>query len=218
VAAGRDRQLQIMLVCKDLNWVHIPKTGGWWVISALQMRGQNPDLTRPHKSLSDLPVEIQNRPSYFVVRNPFDWYESFWSYLCERKKIRHVWTGANAESEETLTEDQRFYWSVGDMTFRECVYEMSRYRSFSGWVDRVAYRSSGERATPVRFDNLRMSVAKILRPKNPMSARRFVKWCKSSEKVNTSSHDGVCWDSGMVAHVMSVDSRIVKEFGFVPPQ
>jgi hypothetical protein len=205
-----------MIVCKSLNWVHIPKTGGWWVIDALTRVRQNPDLTRPHKSLADLPLELQNRPSYFVVRNPWDWYESFWSYLCARKKIRHLWTGAEESKTESLTEDQKFYWSVGDMDFRTCVFEMGKYRSFSSWMDRVAFRSDGTRAVPVLFDRLRSNVEVILRPAGSIDKRRFKSWCRTSGKINTSSHEGVVWERDMEDYVALVDRPVIHEFGFEP--
>jgi hypothetical protein len=73
-----------MLVASRLVFVHVPRTGGWFIRRAL---GHHLELdpTAPklpaHASYDELPAEFRNRPAFCVVRNPWDWYVSWYHYV-----------------------------------------------------------------------------------------------------------------------------------------
>jgi len=76
-----------LLVASQLVFVHIPRTGGRFVEGVLrehlELDGGAPRLAG-HASYNELPVEFRDRPGFCLVRNPWDWYVSWYHYVVNR--------------------------------------------------------------------------------------------------------------------------------------
>ena len=76
-----------MLVTSGLVFVHIPRTGGVFIREALQRHGES-ESSAPrfatHASYEELPAEFRDRPAFCVVRNPWDWYVSWYHHTVRR--------------------------------------------------------------------------------------------------------------------------------------
>jgi hypothetical protein len=94
-----------MIVCEQFVFVHVPKTGGAWVRGILKTHRHRDwylQERRAHTPSSDAP---EGRPVLGVVRNPWDWYVSYYFY-CHRAfqsrsgpfppSRRDAWTAALA--------------------------------------------------------------------------------------------------------------------------
>jgi hypothetical protein len=70
-----------MLVTQDLVFVHIPRTGGSFIRSVLGAHLPADSHAPPfatHARYGELPKELRDRPAFCVVRNPWDWYVSWY--------------------------------------------------------------------------------------------------------------------------------------------
>jgi hypothetical protein len=75
-----------MIVSKYFVFVHFPKSGGSFVRKVLRETAPHEWGLREHawhKKLSTLPSELRMLPVIGYVRNPFDWYVSWYAYLRE---------------------------------------------------------------------------------------------------------------------------------------
>jgi hypothetical protein len=70
-----------MLVAREFVFIHIPRTGGSFVRSVLAGHIP-PDPDAPafatHAAYRELPPELRDRPAFCIVRNPWDWYVSWY--------------------------------------------------------------------------------------------------------------------------------------------
>jgi hypothetical protein len=79
-----------MLVTDSFVFVHIPKTGGSFVDSVI--RDHLPVIEHDvgkHTPYGDLPARWHHLPGFYVVRNPWDWYVSWYHYRGQRARRRN---------------------------------------------------------------------------------------------------------------------------------
>jgi hypothetical protein len=113
-----------MLVTDDFVFVHIPKTGGSFVQTVLRDHLSVIDHHEAidhgawsHAPYSSLPAQWRDLPAFCVVRNPWDWYVSWFHYQLERGPRRRpradgqdpwgkraVWEGALRSGEADFKE------------------------------------------------------------------------------------------------------------------
>lgn len=62
-------------------FLHIQKTGGTWVRLALEASGvQTSQVGYPHTDYLHSIEVSPGSPRFTIIRNPYDWYLSFWAY------------------------------------------------------------------------------------------------------------------------------------------
>jgi hypothetical protein len=66
----------------DLVFIHVPKTGGKWVMEAMKRAGiefgYTPGRSSPHPTLDE--IDTRGRFAFAFVREPFAWYRSIWAH------------------------------------------------------------------------------------------------------------------------------------------
>jgi len=110
-------------------FIHLMKTGGWTVISALDhAKLHRGTIGRDHDPACLLPLPTHPRPFVFVfVRHPLTWYRSYWAY-----RMQAAW---QVHPEQPITGWQTF----GSVLDHEC-----RSDDFETWVRNVlAYVPEG---------------------------------------------------------------------------
>ena len=69
-------------------FLHLPKTGGHFIRKTLQTVYRGSVLRRAyHISISEIPEQYRHLPKMGFIRNPWDWYVSWYSYgqkICEK--------------------------------------------------------------------------------------------------------------------------------------
>jgi len=142
-------------------YYHIPKTGGSWFILNCQANikeeiylGDDPHWTKDmfkedkNKSLWN---NIKDLPSVAFVRNPIDWYMSYWSHKCKEgwAKDRNVWwyntyLGKDFNDIKYILrqEDCRKH-SMWLLDYTETKYDVQKFRNFPknniGNYSKIAY-------------------------------------------------------------------------------
>ena len=66
-----------VLITPDFVFVHVPKTGGTWVRGMIPAEWRIAEL-ETHREHDRVPPEYTDLPVLAFVRNPWDWYVSFW--------------------------------------------------------------------------------------------------------------------------------------------
>lgn len=72
-----------MHITKDFVFIHIPKTGGTAVTTTIKQEYRRLKHTSPHESIHNVKVTL---PILAFVRNPYDWYVSWYHALQQRPK------------------------------------------------------------------------------------------------------------------------------------
>lgn len=106
---------------------HIPKTGGTWVVKCCMAAGMTmhrakaPGFHEGHCLPQQLlPPNYRLWPGFCLVRNPTDWYQSFWRFYSLPKN-----------------KTQEGQWHVGNLCLDPSSYSLDE------WVERVCEQSPG---------------------------------------------------------------------------
>ena len=97
-----------MLITDDFVFAHIPKTGGEFMQAVIRRHfrlRQAFEGHDSHRSLEDLPAEHRGKPVFALLRNPWAWYVSWFSYCAERgdnPEFRHNAVGEPPDFADTL--------------------------------------------------------------------------------------------------------------------
>ena len=73
-----------MLVTNDFILVHVPKTGGTFLNDII---AKHCDVLyrKLHVTLADAPPEYRDLPALAFIRNPWDWYVSFYHFMRQKE-------------------------------------------------------------------------------------------------------------------------------------
>ena len=89
-----------MLVTDSFVFLHIPKTGGGFIQSVigehLPVQDHEAAIEHPtwsHEPYDSLPARWRHLPAFCVLRNPWDWYVSWFHYQRERGPYRRATDG-----------------------------------------------------------------------------------------------------------------------------
>jgi Sulfotransferase domain len=106
-----------MLVTDRFVFLHIPKTGGTFIQTILRDHLPfTPHGLSTHAPHRDLPAEWQRLPVVCVVRNPWDWYVSWYHWALQRAETR---TRPRRAPQKRAVWEQML--DSGRATFREAV-------------------------------------------------------------------------------------------------
>jgi hypothetical protein len=115
-----------MLVASQVVFVHIPRTGGGFIKGVLrehlEVDARAPRLST-HASYDDLPVEFRDRPGFCMVRNPWDWYVSWYHHTIKQER-RFERLG----SDDPKGANWQALFAGGQSTFKETVTRMCEGR------------------------------------------------------------------------------------------
>lgn len=70
-----------MILGKDFNFIHIMKTGGTWAQRACEQVPGRILAKETHREYDTLSVEDARKPTYALVRNPWDWHVSLYHHM-----------------------------------------------------------------------------------------------------------------------------------------
>jgi len=103
-------------------YVHLPKTGGWFVRNVLEKQGLNRgEVGREHDPANLIYGKNGKRPFTFIfIRHPVEWYRSYWAY-----RAMNDW---RISPHQPITGWQLF----GSVLDNDC-----RSNDFQTWVDNV---------------------------------------------------------------------------------
>jgi FkbM family methyltransferase len=116
-----------VLVTEGFVFVHIPRTGGSFIQTVM---GEHLDVLDQsdytHTPYDELPERWRDLPAFCVIRNPWDWYVSFFHYAIRSPEKRSAQLrNPPAPGREGLMRDKRAVWEdvlqSGQASFDEAV-------------------------------------------------------------------------------------------------
>lgn len=105
-----------MLTTRYFVFLHVQKTGGKFIkrVCEEQLPAEwfIPNSARPHGTIRQIPPECEGLPVFAAMRNPWDWYVSWYHFTCQRER----WA---ADYEDPS--DWRWAFDSGRATFKQAV-------------------------------------------------------------------------------------------------
>lgn len=217
-----------MLIARDFVFLHVPKTGGTFVQQTILdfMSAETSSFT--HAPYSELPATARKLPGFYIVRNPWDWYVSWYHYWRERGAERppdRLWRrGWKAAAWELLDFGQA---SFAEFTTRACMGEFDTARMFPGfdcagldlyscYLRSIVGEALGrDDYAALRYERLRGDVRMYLRDRADVG-RDLLRALRTDPALRTSEHDPypVYFDDGLRRLVGDKTRWICAGFGY----
>jgi hypothetical protein len=196
-----------VIVAKKFIFIHFPKTGGKFIEAAIMdyapvswdAKLAGDIKSDPHLSALDVPKKYDHLPKFSIVRNPFDWYVSWFHY--HREKMA---------DQDFLKASRHGHWH-----FERAV---PNYIAEFGGYSALCRRKFGSNLDAVllgRFENLRNDTLELLsRFVNVPDALRDK--LLRGDKVNTSTHDRYksYYSSELRSYIEEMDEQALSCFGY----
>ncbi len=84
-----------MLITKEFIFIHLPKTGGQFLKGFCQKNLPKDWILKhevgKHQGLGAIPNEYRNLPKFSLIRNPWDWYVSWYHYEQRVQSNNSTW-------------------------------------------------------------------------------------------------------------------------------
>lgn len=196
-----------MICCPRFVFVHLPKTGGTWIGETLRHAPSSWQLTfcAAHQALLDVPKIYCNVSAFAFVRNPWDWYVSwysFWNNYADSNRSARF----NAEEQRRIT--------IARQPFHQAVKSIAAEGfSLAQHHDRIV----GARSVSMgRFENLRHELIRLLDEHGCKPGSDLRDRILSSRPIRVSRHRH--WRdyyTRATAELVALqESRIIERYGY----
>jgi hypothetical protein len=151
------------LILPHSVFLHVPKTGGTWCRSAIRRAGiphfesgwkHESPYFRAHHPLDRVRAVAGNRFLFGFVRDPLDWWRSFWGY-----RMRHGWGRHPVDHSCRADEFDLFMRNVAER--------------LPGWCSSMYRQFVGPRHQPIHFVGLFENLANDLIEALRLAGERF---------------------------------------------
>lgn len=205
-----------MILTTRFVFIHVPRTGGTFV-RQLFLEAAPPEwhsrILEGHPGACDIPAELHHLPRIAVVRNPFDWYVSWFHYMLQ--------IGGNPIFEAVAP-------SAGDPDFKRCIRDLlelpvtrffpvpeeGRCLSFS-WYFHHLLGEDLEAVRIARFENLRQELARVFASVVALP-EPFARRIAEAPPANPSHRERYrsYYDADLVRAVEHADRPLLDRFGY----
>lgn len=208
-----------MVITDNFVFIHMPKTAGQFVRDTLLEIVPGAQKQADHQLRSNLSSEHAELPVFGFVRNPWDWYVSWYHYFQEFHKhpiFRHYSDNGSKDFKTTVTRLLYF-----EERTENPVDQLSSKFDFGFYTWRLRHlfsRQDGDfnDVTFGRFENLVDDLFDQLDKHGVQLDKRIKKDVKKKPKFNTSKHDDyrTYYDSELVDLVAKRETLFIEKFGY----
>ncbi len=206
-----------MILTTRFVFIHIPRTGGTFVRQLFLQSAPVDWQTRileGHPGVNEIPPEFRQLPRIAVVRNPFDWYVSWFHYMLQigGNPIFDAAASPAAPPDFRRTIANLLELPVG--RFFPDVSDRCRRISFS-WYFSYLLGGDLESVRFARFENLREELAKAFASAAELPAA-FRRTIADAPPVNLSQRDRYrsYYDAELVRAVEESDRLLLEGFAY----
>jgi hypothetical protein len=205
-----------VLITPHFVFVHLPKTGGTFIERIcrehLKIEHETPNI---HEPVGAIPPEYSELPVFTLIRNPWDWYVSWWHHA---RQFEPFW-GWEEVRDLPFPDAVRLACGIGLTSSAHWATTMRKFDcDYYSMLWQRTFRAQQRRGLEVevgRQENLRGDFLSFLdRHRVPGDAlRRAV---LHAEPVNPSQHDGYrdYYDDALRNLVSEKARRIVRTYGY----
>lgn len=207
-----------MILSDHFVFVHVPKTGGTFVrdlCNAFAPADWHVTILPNHPSVREIPNEYKTLPRLGFVRNPFDWYVSWYFYLKETggnpifDRISKRGTRGLKDSLMTLLETKpgEFF----DLEPSRCADLTLSY----SWYLLYLFDNDLDSVLLGKFEHLRSDVIRLFGSICPLPVS-FVEAVQQGPKINVSRRGDYrdYYDKELQVAIQSSDQTILDRFGY----
>lgn len=203
-----------MIIGRDYIFLHVPKTGGTWIRTALRLSGTVEQEFKDHHHFCDLPADVQASPRrvFAFVRNPWDWYMSLYthyhhSYLKSRNEFSLKYRGTDVHSFLVA----RFGGSLGQM-----LEHLREDESQAGSLEKLS-KGCGDIALFRYEDGLADCLLRFLGPSmNEQAILKIEKMRDSRFNSHFQHREPVTFTPELDLLVRAREALIIDRFGYSP--
>ena len=204
-----------MILSKRFVFLHLPKTGGSFV-RELCVHHAPPEwecrLFDDHPTIREIPPEYRHLPVFGFVRNPYDWYVSWYYYLKKRGDndfFNQASNNGGRGFKDTML--AAFEADIGALYGFECQFSDSAYGCYMNYV----FGNDLDQLQIGTFERLREDLYRIWSSmvELPVEMKRQI---TDFPKVNESQrgHYRKYYDAELRAVIESKDSEVLDHFGY----
>ena len=209
-----------MIISKHFVFIHFPRTGGRFIRKMFNLfapRRWEAELLGEHMHVSDIPPTHQQLPRFGFVRNPYDWYVSWYFFhmnVWRNELFNEISDNGKKDFKSTLI-------TGCEMDYRKLFkddYDPDKYGSIGGYTAYLLAMFGGDldNVRLGRFENLRNDFLSIISDiiELPTLLKYGVNWYP---KVNKSphSHYSEYYDDELREIIAEKDKMMLDRFGYV---
>jgi hypothetical protein len=197
-----------MLVTPQFVYLHTMKTGGHWARGVLlRCPGPVRNITGrgQHRGLLEIPEDLRDRPVIVFVRNPWDWWVSYFFFLKQRPPPGHRAMGMKRfpATPEGVVDALRAFMEAS---------QSQQWRMVADDHDRVP-----DHVHVVRFENLRDGLRNALEAVGVEISPRLAQAIETRAPLNRTKHEHYSTyfvEQEHVALLATHEAKIIERFGY----
>lgn len=207
-------QYSPMILSKYFVFIHIPKTGGSFVREVCRQAPADWSVVMldNHPTRRDIPASHQHLPVFGLVRNPFDWYVSWYHYLRQHKNdpfFNKISQNGTLEFKATILAATQV--DIGRMFGFPCQFSGSAYGCYINYM----FGNDLETIAIGKMESLRSDLLRILRSTTALTPE-LEQQIRQLPVINRSKHAPYreYYDEELRKHVLTIDRPVLERFGY----
>lgn len=220
-----------MIVCRHFVLLHVAKTGGTWLARSVLLPHAPAEwalreVAPKHGGIADIPADAATAPRFAFVRDPWDWYVSWWAFHRRIYHDRDYADGLGAAFFGDANDGDhvnRDVWAAGLAAgldpvdeFRAALPMMLESESLTGRLRAVV--GDGSTVSLHRYeDGIGTWLARAVAPCGGMPAPMVAALGSAPLWASGRGHRREYYTSEMAGAVARTDAAIIKAHGYAPP-
>lgn len=204
-----------MILSSKFIFLHLPKTGGSFVRELLTHhapKNWQVSLHDNHPTIRDIPPSHADLPIFGLVRNPYDWYVSWYHYLKQRHNdpfFNQISQQGSLDFKATIR--AAFDVDIGAMYQFPCRFNNSPFGCYMNYI----FGNELDRLQLGKMENLREDLRRILRTMGVLTAQ-LDQQIDTFPVVNVSDHLPYrsYYDDSLRALILSRDKEVLERFDY----
>jgi hypothetical protein len=204
-----------MILSSKFVFLHLPKTGGSFVRELMTHYAPpewNVSLHDNHPTVREIPATHADLPIFGLVRNPFDWYVSWYHYLKEHRSdpfFNHISQQGSLDFKTTIS--AAFEVDIGAMFQFPCAFSNSPFGCYMNYI----FGNDLNRLKLGKMESLRGDLRQILTTFDALT-ETLDQQIDTFPVVNVSDHMPYrsYYDEALKALILSRDREVLERFGY----
>ena len=204
-----------MILSTKFVFLHLPKTGGSFVRELLTHHAPSAwqlSLHDNHPTIRDIPSSHSQLPIFGLVRNPFDWYVSWYHYLKQHRSdpfFEHISQQGSLDFKTTIR--AAFEVDIGGMFEFPCAFSSSPFGCYMNYI----FGNELERLMLGKMETLRSDLRQILNRCDALT-ETIDQQIEDFPLVNVSDHLPYrsYYDEALKELILSRDRAVLDRFNY----